>query len=151
MLLDTREVDEYSMFHIVESLNFPRAQIKRDKTFPALYYFKNKSDKKIIIYHNDERKGVPLAKHFFEKGFDNIFLLSGGIEKFLYEFPELVEGKKVPVLPKVDKSQKKVLKRSNYNTQKENSTVSFKKKQKGGGSKRRTGGRMKMNKPENEY
>ena len=34
---------------------------------------------------------------FFEKGYENIFLLSGGIEAFLEEFPQLVEGKNVPI------------------------------------------------------
>jgi predicted sulfurtransferase len=31
----------------------------------------------------DERLGTQYAKILFEKGFDNIYLLSGGIEKFL--------------------------------------------------------------------
>lgn len=42
------------------------------------------------------------ANLFSEKGFDNVFLLSGGIESFLQSYPELVEGKKVPVLPKLE-------------------------------------------------
>ena len=32
-----------------------------------------------------------------EKGIDNSYLLSGGIEKFLEEFTDLVEGTNVPV------------------------------------------------------
>ena len=31
-----------------------------------------------------------------EKGYDNVFLLSGGIDQFNEEFTELVEGKNVP-------------------------------------------------------
>jgi predicted sulfurtransferase len=31
-----------------------------------------------------------------EKGYDNVFLLSGGIENFNEEFTEMVEGKNVP-------------------------------------------------------
>jgi centrosomal protein CEP41 len=32
-----------------------------------------------------------------EKGYENCYLLSGGIEKFLEEFTDLVEGTDVPV------------------------------------------------------
>ena len=45
---------------------------------------------------NDERKGTLAAQLFFEKGYENIYLLSGGIEQFLEEFPHLVEGTSVP-------------------------------------------------------
>ena len=38
-----------------------------------------------------------------EKGFENTYLLSGGLEKFLEEFTELVEGTDVPI------PQKKIL------------------------------------------
>jgi len=31
-----------------------------------------------------------------EKGYENVFLLSGGIENFNEEFNEMVEGKNVP-------------------------------------------------------
>lgn len=45
---------------------------------------------------NDERNGTHYAKILFEKGFDNVYLLSGGVEKFLDNFPDLVEGTNVP-------------------------------------------------------
>ena len=45
----------------------------------------------------DERKGTQAAKLLFEKGYENIFLLSGGIESFLEDFPHLIEGKNVPI------------------------------------------------------
>lgn len=32
-----------------------------------------------------------------EKGYENSFLLSGGIEKFLEEYSEMVEGTEVPI------------------------------------------------------
>lgn len=51
----------------------------------------------IIIYLEDERMGTEIATKMVEKGFENSFLLSGGIEKFLEEFTDLVEGTDVPV------------------------------------------------------
>ena len=57
---------------------------------------KNALNKKIIIYHWDERKGVVLCKLFFDKGYDNVFLVNGGIEAFVELYPEFCEGDKVP-------------------------------------------------------
>jgi hypothetical protein len=34
---------------------------------------------------------------FTEKGFDNLYLLSGGCEEFLEKFSDLCEGRQVPV------------------------------------------------------
>lgn len=50
----------------------------------------------IILYHFDEKNGIPSATLFAEKGFENVYLVSGGIEKFLQNFPEGVTGTKVP-------------------------------------------------------
>jgi len=49
---------------------------------------------------NDERAGVMYAKLLHEKGFDNVYLLSGGLEKFLETHHEFVEGANVPEKPK---------------------------------------------------
>ncbi len=96
LLLDMREESEYDDFHIRESLNFPAPNVTRDKIIPELFRFRNKEDKLIIIYMYDERSGTAAAKLLYEKGYDNVFLLSGGIEEFLTNHNELVEGKNVP-------------------------------------------------------
>ena len=97
LLLDLREPDEYANWHIKEAINFPAANIGRDRTIPELYRFKNAPDKLIITYMNDERQGTAQASLLAEKGYENTFLLSGGIEKFLEENSDLVEGVAVPV------------------------------------------------------
>jgi len=48
------------------------------------------------MYHWDERHGVSLSKLFYDKGYDNVFLVNGGIEDFVEKFPEFCEGEKVP-------------------------------------------------------
>ena len=53
---------------------------------------KNKEGKMIILYHTDERNGVPYANLLFQKGYDNVFFLSGGIEEFMKKYPEYLEG-----------------------------------------------------------
>ena len=101
LLLDLREPDEYQKWHIKESINFPAANIARDKTIPELFRFKNQEDKLIITYMLDERSGVQYAQMLTEKGYENTFLLSGGIEAFLEDNADLVEGVAVPTPKRV--------------------------------------------------
>ncbi len=91
-----RDPDEYDFWRIKESINYPAANIGRDKIIPELFRFKNKANKLIIIYMGDERKGTAAANLMSEKGYENVFLLSGGIEQFNEEFNSLVEGRNVP-------------------------------------------------------
>ena len=96
LLLDLRDPEEYDFWRIKEAINYPAANIGRDKIIPELYRFKNKSNKLIIIYMGDERKGTAAANLMAEKGYENVFLLSGGIDQFNEEFHSMVEGRDVP-------------------------------------------------------
>ena len=40
----------------------------------------------IILAHFDERLGIPYAHLFAQKGFENVFLISGGTDFFIYIF-----------------------------------------------------------------
>jgi len=64
--------------------------------FGQLTLFKNRKDKLIVVYAEDERHGTHLAKIIYEKGFDNIYLLTGSISVFTFEYPNLTEGSQVP-------------------------------------------------------
>lgn len=97
LLLYLREPEDYNLWRIKEALNFPAPNICRDRVIPELYRFKNQPNKLIICYMLDERSGSQYAQLLSEKGFDNVFLLSGGCEQFLEEFSELCEGKQVPI------------------------------------------------------
>ena len=46
---------------------------------------------------SDERKGTAAAQLFYEKGYENTYLLNGGIEQFVEEFTSLCEGKSIPI------------------------------------------------------
>ena len=48
----------------------------------------------LVVYHEDERHGILQSRIIFEKGFDNIYLLSGGLYSFEQEFPQLIEEAK---------------------------------------------------------
>lgn len=97
LLLDLRDADEYQLWHIKEAINFPAANIARDRSIPELYRFRNQPDKLIICYMNDERQGTQAAQMLAEKGYENTYLLSGGIEAFLEDFTDMCEGRQVPI------------------------------------------------------
>ncbi len=70
--------------------------VNQDKTIPEVHRFKNKEDKKIIMYVNDERNGIAAARALVDRGYDNSYLLTGGIEKFIEDYPNLIEGNNIP-------------------------------------------------------
>ena len=96
LLLDLRDPEEYDFWRIREAINYPAANIGRDKIIPELYRYKNKTNKMIVIYMGDERKGTAAANLMAEKGYENVFLLSGGVDQFNEEFHSMVEGRDVP-------------------------------------------------------
>ena len=97
LLLDMRDPEDYNLWRIKESINFPAPNISRYKMIPELYRFKNQPEKLIIVYMLDERVGTQYAQMFTDKGFENLYLLSGGCEEFLERFSDLCEGRQVPV------------------------------------------------------
>jgi centrosomal protein CEP41 len=114
ILLDLRDLDEYKAYHIKEAINFPAPNITRDKTFAQLLRFKNMPDKIIVVYMSDERQGTHYAKLLHEKGFDNVYLLTGGIEKFLETNPSQVEGTNVPTAEDIKKRMQKTAQGSKF-------------------------------------
>lgn len=98
ILLDLREESDYQLYHIKEAQCFPGVMISRDKFPSQMIMMKNKEGKMIIVYHSDERNGIPYASLLFQKGYDNIYFLSGGIEEFVKKYPEYTEGAKREML-----------------------------------------------------
>ena len=92
IILDLREESEYEHVHVIEAVSFPAVNISRDKFTQQLIMMKNKPGKMIIMYHTDERNGIPYANNFFQKGYDNVYFLSGGIEEFEKYHPEYLDG-----------------------------------------------------------
>ena len=93
LLLDTREaVEDYNVCRVSTATHYPVDWLRHDKITPALFHYKNKDGKVIVLYALDDRKGRTTANQFVEKGFDNIFLLTGGLEAFIKEYPQMVDG-----------------------------------------------------------
>lgn len=101
LIIDLRDKSEYLAWHIKESYSLPLMMVNQDKTIPEVHRFKNQEGKKIICYVSDERNGIAAARALVDRGYENTFLLSGGIEKFIEDYPSLIEGNNIPAL--VDK------------------------------------------------
>jgi len=91
-LLDLRDPEDFMAMNIRSAVNYPAENIARDKMIPAIFNFKNRSDRLIVIYSHDERAGVKYAQQFAEKDYTNVFLLSGGLESFQERYSNLIQG-----------------------------------------------------------
>ena len=54
----------------------------------------------------DERNGILAARALVDRGYENTFLLTGGIEKFIEDYPSLIEGNNIPQLVDVVPNQR---------------------------------------------
>jgi len=93
LLLDLRDVEDFRMSHIKGAMSFPSPNIARDKFTKSIWQYRNKDDKIIIIYHEDEKLVIEAAELLVEKEFENVFIMTNGFEAFAEEYPELIEGK----------------------------------------------------------
>ena len=49
-----------------------------------------------FVYHDFEKSGIQYINILGERGYENVFLLSGGIEDFMMSYGNLIEGKNIP-------------------------------------------------------
>uniref|UniRef100_A0A4W6BWP8 Centrosomal protein 41 n=1 Tax=Lates calcarifer TaxID=8187 RepID=A0A4W6BWP8_LATCA len=92
LLLDVRDRDQYDRCHIISAHSFPIATLSRTMnpyTKEVLEY-KNAAGKIIIVYDEDERIASQAATTMCERGFENLFMLSGGEALFCVTLPPFV-------------------------------------------------------------
>ncbi|KAJ8245428.1 hypothetical protein GJAV_G00270620 [Gymnothorax javanicus] len=90
LLLDVRDRDCYEQCHIIGAYSFPITTLSRTMnpyTKEVLEY-KNAAGKIIIVYDEDERMASQAATTMCERGFENLFMLSGGLKVIAQKFPE---------------------------------------------------------------
>ncbi|XP_016160233.1 PREDICTED: centrosomal protein of 41 kDa [Ficedula albicollis] len=98
LLLDVRDRDAYEQCHIVGAYSYPIATLSRTMnpyTNDILEYpgSHNAHGKIIIVYDNDERLASQAATTMCERGFENLFMLSGGLKVLAQKIPEgLITG-----------------------------------------------------------
>ncbi|CAH8855186.1 unnamed protein product [Trichobilharzia szidati] len=90
LLLDVRDRDEYDACHIITARNYPIAMLSRSVNFETteMLAYRNRSDHIIIIYDEDERLAPRAATTLVQRGYCNLFMLSGGLKVAWKLFPE---------------------------------------------------------------
>jgi centrosomal protein CEP41 len=96
LILDMRETDLFNQSHLLQARSFPHAILRRDQYHPEIYKFRNKAESLIILYCDDERISMAAAKDLVDRGIDNVYLLTGGINEFAVDFPSYIEGEIPP-------------------------------------------------------
>ncbi|XP_058282709.1 centrosomal protein of 41 kDa isoform X2 [Hylobates moloch] len=95
LLLDVRDRDSYQQCHIVGAYSYPIATLSRTMNPYSndILEYKNAHGKIIILYDEDERLASQAATTMCERGFENLFMLSGGLKVLAQKFPEgLITG-----------------------------------------------------------
>ncbi|XP_064174718.1 centrosomal protein of 41 kDa-like isoform X1 [Anguilla rostrata] len=90
LLLDVRDRDQYEQCHVISAYSYPVTTLSRTMnpyTKEVLDY-KNAPGRIIVVYDEDERTASQAATTMCERGFENLFMLSGGLKVIAQKFPE---------------------------------------------------------------
>mmetsp|Transcript_4014 Transcript_4014/g.5587 ORF Transcript_4014/g.5587 Transcript_4014/m.5587 type:complete len:335 (+) Transcript_4014:173-1177(+) len=104
IIFDLRTPQEFSQCHILQARNHPSILLNQDKMSAEMYTFKNKEGQLIILYDNDTTIACQAAHTMCTRGFDNIYILSGGLYAFSERHPRYIEGDP-PVRPASSQSK----------------------------------------------
>ena len=88
LLLDLRPVEEYESCHVRGAVSFPIAMLSRSMNnfIPEILEFCNREPEKIIVlYSLKEKESVTAGNLFFEKGIDNVFVLTKGMNNLIQD------------------------------------------------------------------
>mmetsp|Transcript_17225 Transcript_17225/g.55162 ORF Transcript_17225/g.55162 Transcript_17225/m.55162 type:complete len:240 (+) Transcript_17225:172-891(+) len=108
LLLDLREREEYEKNHIHGAMSYPAPLLTRAvNPFSAeiLQYSNKEPERIIVIYDGADTTAVHTGNLFFEKGVDNVFVLTGGLAELAGMYPELIDGQLPPPPPTPSMSQ----------------------------------------------
>ncbi|CAF3006763.1 unnamed protein product [Rotaria sp. Silwood2] len=79
LIVDLRDKDEFNINHIASAHHYPATMLSRctNNESKELLIYKNQKGKIIVLYDEDERIAPRAATIMVERGYNNIFLLSG--------------------------------------------------------------------------
>jgi hypothetical protein len=95
LLLDVRDEGDSTLTGVIAHTRpFTQAHLHQDKYFPELRRYKNLEGTLIVFYDEDEKAGLAssMATQLVERGWENVFVLTGGVAAFVLVCPEYVEG-----------------------------------------------------------
>merc|ERR1712166_324122 len=94
LLLDLRSEEEFMDGHVRMAVQYPHTQLHHATNYftPEIYRYKNRPDRMIVVYGDDDRQAAVTGTLFVEKGVENVFVLTGGLQRFVVKFEEYVVG-----------------------------------------------------------
>ncbi|KPA82384.1 hypothetical protein ABB37_03462 [Leptomonas pyrrhocoris] len=103
LLLDCRDLEHYEACHIKTALHYPKIKLHHATSpfLPEMYVFRNKENKRIVLYDLEEEAVVPIANVMFQKGVDNVSIIAGGLREFAQDYAAMLTGPcPVPIVPR---------------------------------------------------
>ena len=90
LILDVRDQEEYSRSHLVYSQSYPHTRLNRafDYETKSMLRVKNKAGTVLVVYDNDESQARQTATTLTQRGYDNVFMLSGGLRVASLKYPD---------------------------------------------------------------
>ncbi|EPZ30902.1 hypothetical protein O9G_002779 [Rozella allomycis CSF55] len=92
LLLDVRDRECFEKCHILGAAHYPHAAIKRGTVPADIFKYKNKEDRFIVFYDEDETLAQTVATFYAQREFCNVYILSGGLKVLAERFPCVLVG-----------------------------------------------------------
>eukprot|EP00615_Pteridomonas_danica_P010727 CAMPEP_0114347380 /NCGR_PEP_ID=MMETSP0101-20121206/13839_1 /TAXON_ID=38822 ORGANISM="Pteridomonas danica, Strain PT" /NCGR_SAMPLE_ID=MMETSP0101 /ASSEMBLY_ACC=CAM_ASM_000211 /LENGTH=347 /DNA_ID=CAMNT_0001484625 /DNA_START=122 /DNA_END=1165 /DNA_ORIENTATION=+ len=94
LILDIRDENSFRSSHIMQSRSFPQRLLMQDKSSKELVSFKSIEGKLVVLYDDAQtnREAAAAAQILASRGFDNVFVLVGGISEFASKYRNQIDG-----------------------------------------------------------
>ena len=90
LILDVRESEEYSRSHLAYSQSYHHTRLNRafDYETREMLRVKNKPGHILVVCDTDESQASKFATTLTQRGYDNVFMLSGGLRVAQLKYPD---------------------------------------------------------------
>ena len=90
VILDVRDPEEYSRGHLVYSRSYQHTRLNRafDYETKEMLRVKNKPGMILVVTDDDESLSRQVATTLTQRGYDNVFMLSGGLRVASLKYPD---------------------------------------------------------------
>jgi len=89
VILDVRDCEEFSRSHLVYSQSYHHTRLNRafDYETRDMLRVKNRPGQILVVCDNDESQASKFATTLTQRGYDNVFMLSGGLRVAQLKYP----------------------------------------------------------------
>lgn len=101
LLLDIRDAASFVQCNIIKATHYAASRLNHSQNpyTTEILQFRNKPNKMIVLYDDDEKIACNMGNLCYEKGFDNVYILSGGLHKFASQYAALLNGQAIAISP----------------------------------------------------